>query len=185
LLFKGGEESAMDKVESNLGFRLMALGYRFRDLRLPRMNILKEVGIKLGFHVLDYGCGPGSYIVPLAELVGESGKVYALDIHPLAIQKVKNTVSKKQLANVETILSDCQTGLPDNSLDVVLLYDIFHHLSDTHRILKELHRVLKPDGVLSFSDHHMKENEIVSRVTDGRLFRLARKGERTYTFLKK
>jgi ubiquinone/menaquinone biosynthesis C-methylase UbiE len=175
----------MDKAESNLGFKLMAFGYRFRDLRLPRMNILKEVGIKPGFHVLDYGCGPGSYIVPLAELVGESGKVYALDIHPLAIRKVQGIASKEQLANVETILSDCQTGLPDNSLDVVLLYDIFHHLSDPDVVLKELHRVLKPDGILSFSDHHLKENEIVSEVTNSGLFRLARKGQRTYSFSKK
>jgi ubiquinone/menaquinone biosynthesis C-methylase UbiE len=179
------EEGAMDKPESNLGFRLMALGYRFRDLRLPRVNILKEVGIKPGFQVLDYGCGPGSYIAPLAELVGGSGKIYALDIHPLAIRNVQGIASKKQLANVETILSDCQTGLPDNSLDAVLLYDIFHHLSDPDRILKELHRVLKQDGILSLSDHHMKGNEIVPGVTSSGLFRLARRGHTTYTFLKK
>ena len=175
----------MDKVESNLGFRLMAFAYRFRDLRLPRKNILNEVGIKPGFRVLDYGCGPGSYIVPLAELVGESGRVYALDMHPLAIQRVKDIASKKKLANVETILSERQTGLPDDSLDAVLLYDIFHHLCDPDAILKELHRVLKPDGILSLSDHHMKENEIVSGVTNSGLFSLSRKGQRTYTFLKK
>jgi ubiquinone/menaquinone biosynthesis C-methylase UbiE len=175
----------MDEVESNLGFRLMAFGYRFRDLRLPRINILKEVRIKPGSHVLDYGCGPGSYIVPLAELVGESGKVYALDLHPSAVQKVQHIASKKHLTNVETIFSDCQTGLPDNSLDVVLLYDVFHHLSDRDKVLKELHRVLKPDGVLSFSDHHMKEDEIVAGVTDSGLFRLSRKGQRTYSFSKK
>jgi len=175
----------MDKPMSDFDFKVMALGYKFRDLRLPRMNILKEVGIKPGFHVLDYGCGPGGYIAPLAELVGESGKVYALDIHPLAIQKVKDIASKKQMANVETILSDCQTGLPDNSLDVVLLYDIFHHLSDRDKVLKELHRVLKLDGILSFSDHHMKENEIVSAVTNSGLFSLSRKGQGTYSFIKK
>ena len=175
----------MDKPMSDFDFKFMALGYKFRDLRLPRMNILKEVGIKPGFHVLDYGCGPGGYIAPLAGLVGESGKVYALDIHPLAIQKVKDIASKKQMANVETILSDCQTGLPDNSLDVVLLYDIFHHLSDRDKVLKELYRVLKLDGVLSFSDHHMKENEIVSAVTNSGLFSLSRKGQGTYSFIKK
>ncbi len=174
----------MDKAMSGFHFKFMSLGYKFRDLRLPRLNILKEVGIKPGFHVLDYGCGSGSYIIPLAELVGKSGKIYALDIHPLAIQKVQEIVSKKQLANVETILSDCKTGLLDNSLDVVLLYDIFHDLGDPDGVLKELHRVLKPNGVLSFSDHHMKEYEIVSQVTNGRLFRLSRKGERTYTFSK-
>jgi ubiquinone/menaquinone biosynthesis C-methylase UbiE len=174
----------MDKPASNFHFRFMSLGYKFRDLRLPRKNILEEVGIKPGFRVLDYGCGPGSYIIPLAELVGESGKIHALDIHPLAIRKVQDIALKKQLANVKAILSGCQTGLSDNSLDVVLLYDIFHHLSDPDGVLKELHRVLKPDGILSFSDHHMKENEIVSQVTNGRLFRLSRKGQRTYSFLK-
>jgi len=81
--------------------------------------------------------------MPLAKLVGESGKIYALDIHPLAIQKVKDIASKKQLRNVETILSDCQTGLPDNSLDAVLLYDAFHHLSDPDLVLNEIHRLLR------------------------------------------
>jgi len=175
----------MDKPMSNFDFKFMSCGYKIRDFFLPRKNILREVGIKLGFYVLDFGCGPGSYIVPLAELVGKSGKVYALDIHPLAIQKVKDIASKKQLANVETILSDCQTGLPDNTLDAVLLYDAFHHLSDQDVVLKELHRVLKPDGILSFGDHHMKEKEIVAEAINDRLFRLLRKGQRTYTFLKK
>jgi len=175
----------MDKPMSDFDFQFMSVGYKFRDLFRPRRNILEELGIEPGFHVLDYGCGPGSYIIPLAELVGESGKVYAMDIHPLAIQRVQDIASKKQLTNVETILSDCQTGLPDNTLDAVLLYDAFHHLSDPDVVLKELHRVLKPDGVLSFSDHHMKENEIVSAVTNSGLFSLSRKGQRTYSFIKK
>jgi ubiquinone/menaquinone biosynthesis C-methylase UbiE len=174
----------MDKPMSNFLFQFMSCGYKFRDFFLPRKNILKEVGIKAGFQVLDYGCGPGGYIVPLAKLVGESGKVYALDIHPLAIQKVQDIASKKQLANVETILSDCQTGLPDNSLDAVLLYDAFHHLSDPNRVLKELHRVSKPDGILSFGDHHMEEKEIMAELTKDQLFRLLKKGQRTYIFLK-
>jgi len=174
----------MDKPMSNFDFKFMSVGYKFRDFFLPRKNILKEVGIKLGFYVLDYGCGPGSYIIPLAELVGESGKIYALDIHPLAIRKVQNIASKNQLGNVETILSDCQTILPDNTLDAVLLYDAFHHLSNPDLVLRELHRILKPDGILSFSDHHMKEREVLAGLTNGGLFRPLRKGQRTYTFLK-
>jgi len=174
----------VDKPKPTWDFKFMSFGYKFRDLFLPRMNILKEVGIKPGFHVLDYGCGPGSYIIPLAELVSKSGKIYALDIHPLAIQTVQNIASKRQLTNVETICSDCKTGLPDNSVDVILLYDTFHDLSDPNGVLEELHRVLKPNQILSFSDHHMKENEIVSKVTNEGLFRLSRKGKRTYSFSK-
>ena len=176
----------MDKPQSNLGFKFMSFGYKFRDLRLPRKNILGEVGIKPVFHMLDYGCGPGSYITAVAELVGKSGKIYALDIHPLAIQMVQGIASKKQLTNVETICSDCKTGLLDHSVDVVLLYDTLHTLSDPNRVLEELHRVLKPNGILSFSSGgHMKENEIISKVTNRGLFRPWRKGKFTYNFLKK
>ena len=137
-----------------------------------------------GVHVLDYGCGPGGYIVPLAELVGTSGKIYALDIHPLAVESVQTIAARNELTNVETICSDCQTGLPESSMDVVLLYDTYHNLGDPDSVLAELHRVLKPNGILSFSDHHMKESEIVSKLTDGGLFRLSPKGRRTYGFLK-
>jgi ubiquinone/menaquinone biosynthesis C-methylase UbiE len=174
----------MDNPKSNLDFRLMSFTYKFRDLLLPRMDILKEAGIKPGFHVLDYGCGPGSYTIPLTELVGKSGRVYALDLHPLAIQKVQSIASKRQLVNVKTICSDCKTELPNNSVDAVLLYDTFHALGDPDGVLQELHRVLKPNGILSFNDHHMKENEIVSKVTNRGLFRLSMKGKRTYSFLK-
>ena len=158
--------------------------YKFRDLLFPRRSILKEVGIQPGFHVLDYGCGPGSYLIPLAELVGRSGRIHALDVHPHAIQMVQDIASRKRLENVETILSDCRTGLPDKSMDVVLLYDTFHDLSDPDGVLTELHRVLKPNGILSFSDHHMKENEITSKVTERELFRLSKEGKRTFIFLK-
>lgn len=174
----------MDRPQSNLDFSLMSFSYKFRDFLLPRKKILEEVGIKPGFRVLDYGCGPGSYIIPLAELVGKSGKIYALDIHPLAIRMVQNIASKRKLANVETIYSNCKTGLPDNSVDVVLLYDTFHGLSDPDGVLEELHRVLKPDGILSLSDHHMKEDEIASRVTNKGLFKLSSRGKRTHSFLK-
>ena len=155
----------MNKTSSNLGFKLMALTFSLRDLLRPRIAILKEAGIKPGYHILDYGCGPGSFVIDTARLVGESGMVYALDVHPLAIQMVQNLASKKKLTNVTTIHSDCRTGLPDKSLDVVLLYDAFHDFSRPDDVLNEIHRVLRSNGILSFSDHHMKQDEIVSKVT--------------------
>jgi ubiquinone/menaquinone biosynthesis C-methylase UbiE len=172
----------VENREPEFHFRLMALTYALRDLLRPRREVLKEVGIRAGSHVLDFGCGPGSYVVPVADLVGPSGRIYALDIHPSAIQMVQRRAAKKRLANVMPIQSDGQTGLPDRSLDVILLYDVFHELKDPDAILGELNRILKPDGILSFSDHHLGEKEIVSGMTKGGLFRLANKGKKTYSF---
>jgi ubiquinone/menaquinone biosynthesis C-methylase UbiE len=174
----------VDQPMSNLHFRLMSLSFKLRDLFAPRQDVLKEVGIRPGSHVLDYGCGSGSYVAPAAELVGESGKVLALDIHPLAVQSVQSLASKKRLANVETICSDRNTGLPDGSMDAVLLYDTLHALNDPNAVLQELHRVLKPDGILSVSDHHMQDDELARSVTDGGLFELSGKGAKTHTFAK-
>ena len=95
----------------------------------------------------------------------------------------EHQVSQKQrLANVHTICSDCKTGLPDNSVDVVLLYDIFHMLSEPDAILAELQRILKPDGILSVNDHHMSETAVVTGITKGTRFTWTRKGKRTHTF---
>jgi len=162
----------------------MSFIFRLRDILSPRRNVLEEVGIKDGFSILDYGCGPGSYSVVAAQLVGKSGKVYALDIHPLAVQQVQSIASKKKLTNIVTILSDCGTELPNESIDVVLLFDTFHGLSKPDEILAELHRVLKLDGILSFNDHHLKEDEILSMLTERGLFKLSRKGKRVYNFVK-
>jgi ubiquinone/menaquinone biosynthesis C-methylase UbiE len=170
--------------QSSLDFKVMAFFFKIQDFFRPRRDIVKEIGLKESFHVLDYGCGPGGYVPAVAELVGKSGRIYALDISPTAVQMVKNLVRKKRLSNVETILSDCDTELPDDSVDAILVYDVFHDLKNPKAVLEELHRVLKPDGVLSFSDHHLKENEKTSAITNGGLFTLMRKGKRTYSFMK-
>jgi ubiquinone/menaquinone biosynthesis C-methylase UbiE len=173
----------MDKPESDLHFRIMSFAFKLRDIFLPRKNILEEVGIQPGLSVLDYGCGSGSYITAAAELAGDTGKIYALDIHPLAVERARRIASRNHLANVETIQSDCATGLPDGSIDVVLLYDVFHKLNDPDAVLAELYRVLTPDGILSFSDHHLNEDEIVSGVAGSGLFELSKKGKKTCGFL--
>lgn len=179
------ETEAKIKPKSNLDFKLMSLAYRIRDFIGPLRSILDEVGIREGFTVLDYGCGPGSYVGLLAEMVGKSGCVYAVDINPLAVQTVQRLASKKALNNVCTVLSDCETGLPSLSIDAVLLYDVLHCLDKPDWILAELHRVLKPKGIPSVSDHHTKHEEIIFKVTIEGLFKLSAKGKRTYNFLKR
>lgn len=174
----------MHKRQPDWDFRMMALTFKARDLVAPRMRVLQEAGIRPGFHVLDYGCGPGSYIMPLVDLVGESGKVYALDLHPLAVKSVQNIAAKRQLANVETILSDCETGLPASSIDVVVMYDALHDLEEPGPVLRDLHRVMKVGSILSVNDHHLKDEEVANRVTLEGLFRLSARGKRTQTFRK-
>ena len=169
---------------SSIGFKFMALIFKVRDFLRPRLEVLEEAGIESGFSVLDFGCGPGGYIVPLAELVGASGKIYALDIHPLAIREVKKIAVRQGIKNLEIIESDCNTGLPDKAVDTVLLYDVFRDLARPDDILQELHRILKPGGVLSFSDHHMKEEEAIARLTGSGLFKLVKKGKKTFSFAK-
>lgn len=174
----------MDKPMEDSHFKTLCLMYKFRDFFKPRRKILEETDIKPGFHILDYGCGPGSYSIVAAKLVGTIGKVYALDIHPLAAQRIQKLASNKGLTNVETIQSDCATGLENESIDLVLLCDILHDLSEPDAVLKELHRVLKPNGTLSCNDHHLKEEEMVSKLTGRGLFGFSKKGKRIYNFTK-
>jgi len=61
----------MDKPMSDYHFIFMSFGYKFRDGFLPRRNILDEVGIKEGFHILDYGCGPGGYVAAASKIGGQ------------------------------------------------------------------------------------------------------------------
>ena len=169
---------------SSINFKFMALMFKVRDFLRPRLEVLKEVGIESGFSVLDFGCGPGGYIMPLAGLVGPSGKIYAVDIHPLAIREVKKIAVRQVIKNIEIIESDCKTGLPDKAVDTALLYDVFHGLTHPDDILQELHRILKPGGILSFSDHHMKEEKVIKRLTGSGMFKLVKKGKKTFTFAK-
>jgi ubiquinone/menaquinone biosynthesis C-methylase UbiE len=174
----------MGEPMSDSHFKSMSFMFRFRDFFLPRKNVLKEVDIKPGFHILDYGCGPGSYTLVASRLVGPTGKVYALDIHPLAIKRVKERAEKENLSNIQTIQSDCATGLEADSIDVALLYDVMHGLDQPDAVLGELRRVLKPGGTLSVNDHHYQQEEIVSRITGGKLFVLRSGGKKTCNFTK-
>ncbi len=134
--------------------------------------------------ILDFGCGPGAYIPATEELIGPSGHIYALDAQPMATEYVQDLCRKKKYANVTSILSDRATGLRNESIDIVLLYDILHGLIDAEPIFEELHRVLKTDGTLSINDHHMQQEEIVARVTKSGLFKLAGKKSKTTAFSK-
>ena len=176
----------MAKKMTNFGFKMMArIGLPIRNLFMPPDEMLAEVEVKPGDHILDFGCGPGIFAVKLAERTGPSGTVHALDIHPTAISMVEQEARKRNLTQIRTILSDCSTSLPDDSLDLIIFFDVFHALENPEEVLVELHRVLKPGAVMCFSDHHMKEGDIVSRLCSKGLFDVKGKGKRTYTLAKR
>jgi ubiquinone/menaquinone biosynthesis C-methylase UbiE len=172
----------VDKAMPNWAFRGMTFMFQIRDALEPRERLLREVQLEPGFHVLDYGCGPGAYIPGIADRVTDRGRVYALDLHPLAVERVRAMARRRGLDQVQTIRSGCETGLPDGSIDVVLLFDILHMLSEPQAVLAELNRVLKPGGTLAVYDPHIGERAIVGGVTQGQLFALQGKGQRTYRF---
>ena len=159
LIFKRGTDKQM---MPGVGFAIMKTVLTLRSLFKKPERTLREMGLREGQTVLDYGCGIGSFSIPAAKMVGDDGVVYALDIHPLAIKAVEKKIEKKQIANIKTILSSRGTGLQDESVDVVLLYDVFQMVSDRDKLLDELHRVLKLGGVLFATAEHLDPKEFMN-----------------------
>jgi len=167
-----------------IAFQSMKLSYKARDFLKPRQIILSEAPIKPGDTVLDFGCGTGSYTFIVAKIVGPQGRVVALDIHPLAIKHVENIARSRRLDNIDVVQSDADTGLADESVDLILLFDIFHMLNDPNRVLRELARVLKAEGHLCVNDHHMNGEGLTAGITSAGLFVEVNRAEHMILFRK-
>jgi len=138
-------------------------------------EVLTKVGVGEQHTVLDYGCGPGTFTFTTAELVGKGGKVYALDVRPRALERVREKAMSEKIENVETILLDTSgfdTRLDSESMDIVLLYDVFHDIKDRQGLLQELYRVLKPDGLLSIFPMHVGTATMLDIMSEYNLFHL-------------
>jgi len=118
---------------------------------------LRKVGITKGQTVLDFGCGQGTYTIPAARIVGSDGVVYALDQDKDKIDELRAKSKSAGLENIQIVPAGdrAHIELPDESIDVILLYDVLHswyhpQARQRKKILSELHRVLHPCGLLSF-----------------------------------
>jgi len=161
------------RVDSAIGFRLMTLMYWVRDLLQEPWRILDMAKLEEGMNVADYGCGPGSFTIPAAQIVGDGGGVYAIDIHPLAISSVRGRAAKQGLRNVEAILvRGYDTGIEASSIDRVLLIDTIHRIEDTDTLFREIRRILKPDGLLFMHKGHMPMSEQRELVETSGLFEI-------------
>ncbi len=149
----------------DIGFYMMSLFFKVYYFFRSQDKYFNSFGIKPGFVVIDYGCGPGDYIKPALAAVGEKGKVYAVDIHKLAIKSVKKLIKRKDMHNVIPVLADGYScSIKDNKADLVYALDMFHMIEDVNPFLYELNRLLKKDGILILEDGHQKRESTKEKV---------------------
>jgi ubiquinone/menaquinone biosynthesis C-methylase UbiE len=139
----------------NLAFRMMAATFRVRDWFTDVGRLLDRFGIQTGQTVVDYGCGPGSYLKRACELVGPSGHVHAVDIHELAIEAVNRRIQTERLTNITAAVAvNGKAPLPDETADLIYALDMFHMVRSPDTFLRDLNRICKADGVLFIDDGH-------------------------------
>lgn len=143
---------------SDICFKLMNLLFQVVDFIYPYIDKrVKKFGIQPNMTVVDYGCGPGRYAIRFAKLVGEQGKVFAVDIHELAIEAVKKKIDQYGLRNVVPVpAKGYDSTLPDQTADVVCAIDMFHVIKNCTEFLAELKRITKKDGFLVIDDGHQR-----------------------------
>lgn len=121
-----------------------------RSTRIQEENpqkLMDALGIKPGQTICDLGCGNGYYTLELARLVGPTGKVFAVDIQPEMLRLLESRAGQNNLKNIQLILNTpTDPKLPANSVDLILVVDVYHELSYPEHMLKALRKSLKPDG---------------------------------------
>jgi ubiquinone/menaquinone biosynthesis C-methylase UbiE len=144
----------------NSAFRIMSLIFVIRDRLASPWSVLDQFGIERGQTVVDYGCGPGSYLRRASELVGPEGRVLAVDIHELAIKAVMKRIDKERLANVTAVRANGKgSSLPDETADVIYALDMFHMVREPKVFLRELKRICKGTGLLYIDNDHQSRKE--------------------------
>ena len=158
----------MSQIEQmpNFAFRLMSAVMAIEDLvHLTIDQRVLTFEIRPGMTVVDYGCGPGRYATRFAKLVGNNGKVYAVDVQPLAIEMTKSKMTKQDLSNVVPVLAKgYDTGLPDEIADMVCALDMFFALREPTTFLREVHRIAKPDGMLIIDAGHQSRQATLQKI---------------------
>jgi ubiquinone/menaquinone biosynthesis C-methylase UbiE len=145
---------------SDTSFKLMNILFHVIDFVYPYIDRrIKKFGIKPGQTIVDYGCGPGRYTTRFAKIVGEQGKVFAVDIHELAVETVKKKIGRYGLKNVVPVLArGYDSTLPDEIADVACAVDMFHMVKNPIVFLAELKRITKKDGLLIIDDGHQQRS---------------------------
>ncbi len=125
---------------------------------------LDAITIPRGAMVADIGSGVGYFTWRLAERVGPSGRVYAVDIQQAMLDRLKQNMADRSLKNVEPVLgTELDPNLPDRKLDLVLMVDVYHEFSEPQAMLRAIRRSLKPDGRVVLLEYRKEDPAIPIR----------------------
>lgn len=170
----------------NLGFKMMVWTYKLVDLIHTPQKKLDKFNIQEGDVVVDYGCGPGRYVQKASELVGKNGKIYAADIHKMALNYTKKEVKKYKLENViPCLINNGKSPIEDNVADKIYALDMFHHVHNPETFFSDLHRILKRDGKLYLEDGHQPRETARKKIAKSDLWNIANESESYLTLLPK
>ncbi len=119
-------------------------------------KVIAQLELKPGWQVADFGCGHGYFTLPVAKFIGPEGKVFAVDVLLEALEAVRSRAQLENVVNVETVRGNLElasgSGLPDNSVDLVLLHNVLFQSQKKSDIIKEARRVLKNGGLFALVD---------------------------------
>jgi len=119
------------------------------DTWMDTAFIFEKAGVTQGSYVADIGCHEGYLSVRLANTVGEEGRVFAVDVVEYRLETLKEILKKRDLENVNVILGDYDNPkLPKNELDVVIIMDTYHEMTDYMTILQHVNKALKSGGTI-------------------------------------
>ncbi|TSC67503.1 MAG: methylase involved in ubiquinone/menaquinone biosynthesi [Parcubacteria group bacterium Gr01-1014_73] len=115
----------------------------------PEKN-LEQFDLQKGMRVADFGAGSGFYAFAAARLVGDKGKVFAVDIQKDLLTRLKKEAAAKKLLNIEIVWGDLEKAggakLKDNSVDRLIISNLLFQIGGKENLAKEATRVLKPNG---------------------------------------
>ncbi len=117
-------------------------------------QILETLALQPGQTIADIGSGGGYFSLRFADAVGRQGKVYAIDTNPEFLEFISSIAKEKGLDTVETIIAtENNLSLPERSLDLIFIRNVYHHLSNRVKYFKNLAGALKPEGKVIIIDY--------------------------------
>ena len=122
---------------------------------------LDALHLKPGMVVADVGAGTGFMSLRMARRVGPRGKVYAEDIQPEMLRRLRRNADKARFTNIEAVLgTETDPKLPAGQIDLILMADVYHELSQPQKMLRRMREALKPDGRLVLLEYRKEDPSI-------------------------